>query len=113
MHHFRYAGTNLHCESVDLAAVARLHGTPTYVYSRATMEDNFRRLSGALDGLDHRVCYAMKANSNLAVLSVFARAVAVGNGGAGRRTGRRAFDRSARRGPHGDGARSEAHGRGG
>jgi diaminopimelate decarboxylase len=73
MHHFRYAGTNLHCESVDLAAVARLHGTPTYVYSRATMEDNFRRLSGALDGLDHRVCYAMKANSNLAVLRVFAR----------------------------------------
>jgi len=73
MHHFRYTGPNLHCESVDLAAVARLYGTPTYVYSRATMEDNFRRLSGALAGLDHRVCYAMKANSNLAVLRVFAR----------------------------------------
>jgi diaminopimelate decarboxylase len=73
MHHFRYAGTHLQCESVDLAAVARLHGTPTYVYSQATMEDNFRRLSGALNGLDHRVCYAMKANSSLAVLRVFAR----------------------------------------
>ena len=73
MHHFRYAGNNLNCESVDLAAVARLYGTPTYVYSRATMEENFQRLSGALAGLDHRICYAMKANSNLAVLRVFAR----------------------------------------
>ena len=39
MHHFRYVGPNLHCESVDLAAVASLHGTPTYVYSAATMAD--------------------------------------------------------------------------
>ena len=43
MHHFHYSGSDLHCESVDLAAVAKLYGTPTYVYSAATMEDNYHR----------------------------------------------------------------------
>src|SRR5580698_6862980 len=68
MHHFHYAGPNLHCESVDLAEVARLYGTPTYVYSAATIEDNYTRLAGSLKGLDVRVCYSLKANSNLAVV---------------------------------------------
>ena len=72
MHHFHYSGQNLHCESVDLAAVAQLYGTPTYVYSARTIADNYRRLTGSLDGLDLRVCYALKANSNLAVLRHFA-----------------------------------------
>src|SRR4051812_40458926 len=72
MHHFQYSGHDLHCESVDLAAVAKLYGTPTYVYSAATMEDNFRRLQRGLAGLDVQICYAMKANSNLAVLRHFA-----------------------------------------
>jgi len=71
MHHFHYSGSALHCESVDLAAVAGLYGTPTYVYSAATMEDNFRRLQRGLAGLDARLCYAMKANSSLAVLRHF------------------------------------------
>ncbi len=73
MHLFHYVGNALHCESVDLAAVARLHGTPTYVYSAGTMEANYRRLLAALPGLDVRLCYAMKANSSLAVLRQFAR----------------------------------------
>src|ERR1035438_2170838 len=68
MHHFRYAGQNLHCESVDLAEVARLYGTPTYVYSAATIADNYARLVGSMPGLDVRVCYSLKANSNLAVV---------------------------------------------
>jgi diaminopimelate decarboxylase len=68
MHHFQYAGPNLHCESVDLAEVARLYGTPTYVYSAATIEDNYTRLTKSLPGLDVRVCYAVKANYNLAVI---------------------------------------------
>ena len=72
MHHFHYTGQNLHCESVDLTAVAQLHGTPTYVYSARTIADNYRRLTGSLSGLDLRVCYALKANSNLAVLRHFA-----------------------------------------
>ena len=73
MHLFKYVGNALHCESVDLAAVARLHGTPTYVYSAGTMEANCQRLLGALPGLDVRLCYAMKANSSLAVLRQFGR----------------------------------------
>ena len=72
MHHFRYLGQKLHCEDVDLTAVAQLHGTPTYVYSAQTIADNYRRLAGSLAGLDLSICYAMKANSNLAVLRHFA-----------------------------------------
>jgi diaminopimelate decarboxylase len=72
MHHFQYSGHTLHCESVELAAVAKLYGTPTYVYSASTMEDNYRRLQRGLAGLDAQLCYAMKANSNIAVLRHFA-----------------------------------------
>jgi diaminopimelate decarboxylase len=71
MHHFRYVSNHLHCESVDLAAIAQLYGTPTYVYSAATMADNYTRLTKALAPLDLQVCFAMKANSNLAVLRHF------------------------------------------
>lgn len=72
MHHFHYTGHNLQCESVDLAAIAQLHGTPTYVYSAQTIADNYHRLIASLDGLDVQICFAMKANSNLAVLRHFA-----------------------------------------
>ncbi|MFI5357482.1 MAG: diaminopimelate decarboxylase [Opitutales bacterium] len=72
MHHFRYVGQKLHCEDVDLATVAQLHGTPTYVYSAGTMADNYRRLAASLAGLDLRICYACKANSHLALLRHFA-----------------------------------------
>jgi diaminopimelate decarboxylase len=72
MHHFRYSGSNLLCESVDLAEVARLYGTPTYVYSAATMADNYARLARSLVGIDARICFAAKANSALAVLRHFA-----------------------------------------
>jgi diaminopimelate decarboxylase len=72
MHHFNYVGQSLHCESVDLAEVAKLYGTPTYVYSAATIADNVARLNKGLQGLDLQICYAMKANSNLAILRHFA-----------------------------------------
>ena len=72
MHHFRYLGQSLHCESVDLAGVAQLYGTPTYVYSAATIADNCTRLAQSMSGLDLQICFAMKANSNLALLRHFA-----------------------------------------
>ncbi len=73
MHRFAYSGQALHCESVDLAEVARLYGTPTYVYSATTMADNYARLARSLSGLDARICYAVKANPCLAVIRQFAK----------------------------------------
>lgn len=68
------AGTHgLQLESVALADIARAHGTPCYVYSRAALEANFAAWQAAVAGRDTLVCYAVKANSNLAVLNVFAR----------------------------------------
>jgi len=71
MHHFSYHGSALHCEDVDLAEVAGLYGTPTYVYSASTIADNVTRLQQSLSELDLQICYAMKANSSLAVLRLF------------------------------------------
>ena len=72
MHHFRYSGDSLHCENVDLAPVAQLYGTPTYVYSVATMAENLDRLVRSFPGVDLQVCYAANANGSLAVLRLFA-----------------------------------------
>jgi diaminopimelate decarboxylase len=63
----------LQVEGVSLDAIATRYGTPCYVYSRAALESRFRAFAAALAGRDHLVCYAMKANSTLAVLDVFAR----------------------------------------
>ncbi|MDX2185741.1 MAG: diaminopimelate decarboxylase [Opitutaceae bacterium] len=73
MHHFHYVGQQLFCESVDLGEVARLYGSPTYVYSATTLTDHYQRLQKAMSGLDVQICYAVKANSNLAVLRQFAK----------------------------------------
>jgi diaminopimelate decarboxylase len=63
----------LRLEGASLAEVARRFGTPCYVYSRAAIESAFRAFDDGLEGLDHLVCYAVKANANLAVLDVLAR----------------------------------------
>jgi len=73
MHEFSYRNGELYCEGVSLEKLASQHGTPLYVYSAKTIRDHYRRLDQALAGLDHRVCFAMKANSNLAVLDLLAR----------------------------------------
>jgi diaminopimelate decarboxylase len=70
---FRRSDGTLYAESVALAEVAARYGTPCYVYSRAALEAAYRAFDTALDGRDHLICYAMKANSNLAVLDVLAR----------------------------------------
>jgi len=72
MHGFAYQNGSLHCEQVDLAALANEHGTPLYVYSGSTILDHYKRLDAALDGIDHEVAYAVKANSNLSVLRLLA-----------------------------------------
>ncbi len=72
MHDFHYKNGELFCEQVPLARIAAKHGTPCYVYSHGTIKDHFQKLDAALAPLDHTICYAVKANSNIAVLKTIA-----------------------------------------
>ena len=72
MDHFLYQGGALHAEDVPLAEIAATVGTPFYCYSTATLERHFRLFDDALAGMDHLVCYAVKAASNVAILKVLA-----------------------------------------
>jgi len=71
--YFAYKDGRLMAEDVDVQQLARAHGTPLYVYSRATLERHWHAFDQALGDHPHLVCYAVKANSNLAVLAVLAR----------------------------------------
>lgn len=73
MDHFRYREGVLYAEEVPVAAIAERYGTPCYVYSRATLERHWHAFDRALAGSRHLVCYAVKANSNLAILNLLAR----------------------------------------
>ncbi|AOE62874.1 diaminopimelate decarboxylase [Pseudomonas corrugata] len=70
---FNYRGGELFAEGVALSAIAERFGTPTYVYSRAHIEAQYRTFADALTGMPHLVCFAVKANSNLGVLNILAR----------------------------------------
>ncbi len=72
MHDFHYVGRRLHCERVAIESLIRQHGTPLYIYSQNTLENHFSKLHAALAPLDHLICYAMKANSNAAVMRTLA-----------------------------------------
>ena len=74
---FSYRGSQLFCEGVSVVAAAQRFGTPAYLYSRASIEQAYRRMDAAFGALPHTICYAMKANSNLSILRVFA---ALGSG---------------------------------
>ncbi len=73
MDYFDYRNGRLYGEDVELASLAGKYGTPCYVYSRATIERHWRAFDNALSGQQHLVCYAVKANSNLAVLNLMVR----------------------------------------
>ena len=72
MHHFDYKAGRLHCEDVDLNAVADVVGTPVYVYSTATLRRHARVISAAFQDVDCLIAYSVKANGNLAVLKTLA-----------------------------------------
>lgn len=72
MHDFRYIDGRLHCEQAALETLARKFGTPLYVYSERTLGEHFGKLDDALAPLDHMICYAVKANSSLAILAAMA-----------------------------------------
>jgi diaminopimelate decarboxylase len=71
--YYAYRQQAVHCEGVALSRIADAAGTPTYVYSRASIEAAYRQLDRAFGSLPHALCYAVKANSNLSVLRVLAR----------------------------------------
>jgi diaminopimelate decarboxylase len=73
MHHFAYRGGVLHAEAVDLIVLADAVGTPFYCYSTATLERHYRVFADAFADVDALICYAMKANSNQAVIATLGR----------------------------------------
>jgi len=73
MDYFNYQNGRLYAEQVAVTDIVAQHGTPCYIYSRATLERHWHAFDQALQGRPHLVCYAVKANSNLAILNLFAR----------------------------------------
>src|SRR5580704_6493682 len=71
---FQYVGGRLHCEQIDLDAIVRSAGTPCYVYSSRSILDAYKAYDDAFGDMPHMICYAVKANSTLGVLSLLARA---------------------------------------
>ena len=77
MHHFSYKNGVLHAEDVNLKTLAEEVGTPFYCYSTATLERHFKVLDEAFKDTEHLICYAMKANSNQAVIKTMAKLGAI------------------------------------
>ncbi len=73
MSHFRYQKGEYYVEQLPVAALAEKYGTPSYVYSRATLEENFKQFDQAFINRKHLICYSVKANSNLGVLNLLSR----------------------------------------
>ena len=74
MHDFIFKRGKLYCENVSIASLVKQYGSPLFIYSQATLTRNFQQLDEALAPLDHTVCFAVKANSNLGVLRTLANA---------------------------------------
>lgn len=72
--HYAFRSGTLECESVPLSRIAEKYGTPAYVYSSASVLDAYRRFDRAFRGIPHTICYAVKANSNVSILRLLARA---------------------------------------
>jgi diaminopimelate decarboxylase len=72
MHHFKYRENTLFCEDVPVKEIAEKIGTPFYLYSHATLKRHFQAFDTAFSGIDNLICYSAKANTNRAVLKLFA-----------------------------------------
>ncbi|MGO9417328.1 MAG: diaminopimelate decarboxylase [Syntrophobacteraceae bacterium] len=71
MHHFQYKADELYCEEVPVRLIAEKTGTPCYIYSHATLSHHFTTFDSAFTKVAHLICYAVKANSNIAILKLF------------------------------------------
>ncbi|CAD7770111.1 Diaminopimelate decarboxylase [Candidatus Methanoperedenaceae archaeon GB50] len=72
MHHFHYKNNKLYAEGVPLTEIAEAVGTPCYIYSQATLTHHFKVFDNAFSDVPHLTCYSVKANSNIALLKLFA-----------------------------------------
>src|SRR3990167_7902869 len=72
MHDFQYKGDELCCEDVSIKEIEKKVGTPFYLYSYNTLRNHFRVFNSAFEGIPHLVCFAVKANSNITILKIFA-----------------------------------------
>src|SRR3972149_3758822 len=72
MHDFTYIGSELYCGKVPLKKIAQEVGTPVYIYSSGTLRNHYQAFDTAFAGIPHMVCFAVKANSNLSILKLFA-----------------------------------------
>ena len=72
MKYFEFKNDSLHCEDIDVNQIAAEVGTPTWIYSSAALDDHNQQLEKALAPIDHLICYSVKANSNIAILRMFA-----------------------------------------
>ena len=73
MNFFNYRHQQLYAEEVSVAEIAKQFGTPCYIYSRAAIEQQWQAFNKAAANVDHLICYAVKANSNLGVLNILAK----------------------------------------
>ena len=73
MEHFSYKDNSLLVEDASIASIVERYGTPCFIYSKAALEQNYQAYEKAFEGHSHLICYAVKANSNLAVLNVLAK----------------------------------------
>ncbi|HPP07038.1 MAG TPA: hypothetical protein PLW88_06675, partial [Syntrophorhabdaceae bacterium] len=71
MHYFEYRDDHLYCEQVPIREIIKKTKTPVYIYSYKTLERHFQVFDRAFKGIPHLICYSCKANSNIAVMSVF------------------------------------------
>ena len=68
MHYFGFKKGELFCENVKVSSIAKKAGTPVYIYSKKTVVEHFRKINEAFAGIDHLICYALKANANMGII---------------------------------------------
>ena len=68
MHYFGFKNGQLYCENIKVKAIAKKTGTPVYIYSKSTIVEHFRKIDSAFSGVDHLICYSLKANANMGII---------------------------------------------
>jgi len=68
MHYFGFKNGQLYCENIKVKAIAKKTGTPVYIYSKRTIVEHFRKIDSAFSGVDHLICYSLKANANMGII---------------------------------------------